>query len=254
MKPYSSGVISFCGSVRSLGEEYDWIHTNLVYRGQLINGQVLRSQASRISDLWMTKWVREWLTDWLTDWLTGIQWLTDWLNHIASWLTGWLTDHEWMWDWLIEKLIYRQTDCLTDWEPKRLSGSLNDWLTDWLTDWLAERVGPTDRLTDWQASTQTLFYFSLRSFRKHRRAREKEKYRTSIFFSPTPTPLRWRSINPPRFLFFITHAQQTLKKKRGSVNGLLTDWLRDLQTDQPTEWLSSMVFDPARELSSMAWT
>ena len=30
------------------------------------------------------------------------------------------------------------------------------------------------------ACTQTLFYFSFRSFRKHRRAREKEKLRTTV--------------------------------------------------------------------------
>ena len=29
----------------------------------------------------------------------------------------------------------------------------------------------------------------------------------SIFFFPHPTPLRWRSINPPRFIFY--HARST---------------------------------------------
>ena len=147
--------------------------------------------------------------DWLADWQTTSECETGWLKN-------WFTD--------------RLTISLTE--------SLKDWVAHWVTDWLAERVRLTDRLTDWQASIQTLFYFSLRSFPKHRRAREKEKYRTSIFFSPTPTPLRWRSINPPRFLFFITHAQQTLKKKRGSVNGLLTDWLDDWETCRLTSRLN----------------
>ena len=46
------------------------------------------------------------------------------------------------------------------------------------------------------ACTQTLFYFSFRSFQKHRRAL---------------IPLRGRSINPRQFLFFITRARRTLK-------------------------------------------
>ena len=64
------------------------------------------------------------------------------------------------------------------------------------------------------ACTQTLFYFSSRSFRKHWRARARsERARTSVdrekgeinflfSSSPTPTPLRWRSINPLRFIFY----------------------------------------------------
>ena len=57
------------------------------------------------------------------------------------------------------------------------------------------------------ACTQTLFYFSFRSFRKHRRARERsdcartsaEREIENFSFSPTPTPLHWRSINLLRF-------------------------------------------------------
>ena len=62
------------------------------------------------------------------------------------------------------------------------------------------------------ACTQTLVYFSFGSFRKHRWARERVR---SIYFfsSPHPTTLRWRSINPPWFSFFITRARQTLKRK-----------------------------------------
>ena len=65
------------------------------------------------------------------------------------------------------------------------------------------------------AWTQTLFYFSFRSLRKDRRARdrskrawararesaEREKEKIIVSSSPTPTPLRWRSINPPRICF-----------------------------------------------------
>ena len=57
--------------------------------------------------------------------------------------------------------------------------------------------------------TQTLFYFSFRSFRKHRRARKRKK---SIFFFPCPYPLGLRSINSPRFLFCITLVRRTLRR------------------------------------------
>ena len=55
------------------------------------------------------------------------------------------------------------------------------------------------------ACTETMFYFSFRSFRKHRRARENERRgreRNLSSSSPTTTPLRWRSINPLRFIFY----------------------------------------------------
>ena len=39
----------------------------------------------------------------------------------------------------------------------------------------------------------------------------KDVYRPSTFFFPTPTSLRWRSINPRGF--FITRARRTLKRK-----------------------------------------
>ena len=63
------------------------------------------------------------------------------------------------------------------------------------------------------AWTQTLFYFSFRSLRKDRRARdrskrararasaEREKEKIIVSSSPTPTLLRWRSIYPPRICF-----------------------------------------------------
>ena len=61
------------------------------------------------------------------------------------------------------------------------------------------------------ACTQTLFYFSFRSFRKHRRARKGERESERLFStSSIPTPLHWRSVNPPRFLFFITCVRRTL--------------------------------------------
>ena len=54
------------------------------------------------------------------------------------------------------------------------------------------------------ACTQTLFYFSFRSFPKHRRAQENEcRARERKIILPHLYP---RSINPPRFLFFITRA------------------------------------------------
>ena len=67
------------------------------------------------------------------------------------------------------------------------------------------------------ACTQTLLYFSFRSFRKHvpvsagvregvHSMRKKNKDHLSSS-SPTPTPLLWQSKNPPQFLFFITCAQ-----------------------------------------------
>ena len=55
------------------------------------------------------------------------------------------------------------------------------------------------------ACTQTLFYFSFRSFGKHRQARERGEH----------------SINPLRFIFY--HACSTVfQENRGSVNRLLT--------------------------------
>ena len=54
------------------------------------------------------------------------------------------------------------------------------------------------------ACTQTLFYFSFRSFRKHRQERE-----------------NWQSINLPRFIF-LSHALDGLwRQNRGSVNRLM---------------------------------
>ena len=86
------------------------------------------------------------------------------------------------------------------------------------------------------ACTQTLSYFSFRSFRKHRRARERsERARTSeerekesknkeslFSSSPTPTPLRWRSINPLRLVVY--HARLTDFEEK--LEGLWTGYLR----------------------------
>ena len=55
------------------------------------------------------------------------------------------------------------------------------------------------------ACTQTLFYFSFRSFRKHRRAREKGNLFSS---SPTPTPLVLAVNNSPA-VFIFYHARST---------------------------------------------
>ena len=55
-----------------------------------------------------------------------------------------------------------------------------------------------------------LFYFSFRSFHKHQRGRRSRK--KTIFSFPTPTLLRWRSIIPPRFLFFVTRARRTVNR------------------------------------------
>ena len=56
-----------------------------------------------------------------------------------------------------------------------------------------------------------LLFFSLFS-KTSASARKKNK--EPIFSFPTLTPSRWRSINPPRFLFFITRARRTLKRKQ----------------------------------------
>ena len=59
------------------------------------------------------------------------------------------------------------------------------------------------------ACTQTLFYFSFRSLREHPQGRERSecrererKMKNYFLFSSSPTtnPLRWRSINPLRFI------------------------------------------------------
>ena len=80
------------------------------------------------------------------------------------------------------------------------------------------KYGKLPSLPFFLACTQTLFYFSFSSF-------------SFFFFSP----LRWRLINPPRFLFFISRARRTtfstLKKIEGLWTGyeqsnLLSTWLK----------------------------
>ena len=44
----------------------------------------------------------------------------------------------------------------------------------------------------------------------------KDVYKPSIFFFPNPTPLRWRSINPLRFIFY--HARSTVFEEK--IDGL----------------------------------
>ena len=51
------------------------------------------------------------------------------------------------------------------------------------------------------ACKQRMFYFSFRPFQKHRRARENERGARERKI-PTTTLLRWRSINPLRFIFY----------------------------------------------------
>ena len=74
-------------------------------------------------------------------------------------------------------------------------------------------------LTFFLACTQysTVQYSTFRSFGKHRRARERGEHASErerkinndrlFSSSPTTTLLRWRSINPPRFIFI--HARST---------------------------------------------
>ena len=147
--------------------------------------------------------------DWLADWQTTSKWETGWLK---NWFTDWLT--------------------------VSLTERLKDWLTDWLTGWESQTNRQTDWLIDWQACTQTLFYFSLRSFRKHRRAREKEKIKNVYFLLPHPYPLALVvNKSPPVFIFY--HPRSTdFEKKGGSVNRLLTDWLADWETCRLTSWLN----------------
>ena len=77
------------------------------------------------------------------------------------------------------------------------------------------------------ACTQTLFYFSFCFFQKHlqaTRARENESgaRETKIFFfTLTPTPLHWRSINPRRFTFYHPRFNGLWRESKGSVNRLL---------------------------------
>ena len=54
------------------------------------------------------------------------------------------------------------------------------------------------------ACTQALFYFSFRSFTKHRRAKRARSTRKKN--KSTPTPLRWRSINPPWYIWVCEQA------------------------------------------------
>ena len=63
------------------------------------------------------------------------------------------------------------------------------------------------------ACKQTLFYFSFHPFQKHRRARGNERGVRERKI-PTTTLLRWRSINPLRFIFYhprSTHFQEKIE-------------------------------------------
>ena len=66
------------------------------------------------------------------------------------------------------------------------------------------------------ACTQTLLYFSFRYFRKHRRAHKRsERARTSA--ERDTTPLRWRPINPLRFIFYHSRSTDFKEKKKARV-------------------------------------
>ena len=70
------------------------------------------------------------------------------------------------------------------------------------------------------ASTRTLFYFSFRSFLKHRLTRKKNKNEELFSFSTTPNPLCWRSINSRGFYFLSRALDGLWRENRGSVNSL----------------------------------
>ena len=104
-------------------------------------------------------------------------------------------------------------------------------IRDTLQHWLG--TSGFDREKCRLACTQTLFYFSFRSFRRHLRAREKEKYNVCrhlwekwgllSFFFPQhyPLALSWRSINPLRFIFY--HLRSTDFEEK--IEGLWTGWV-----------------------------
>ena len=104
------------------------------------------------------------------------------------------------------------------------------------------------------ACTQTLSYFSFRSFRKHRRAKRacenkqgarEGKIKKGFFSSsPTPTPLRWRSINPLRLVFYNARSTDFEKK----LEGLWTGYLR-VSIRSSLHCLAFIVFSYRRILS-----
>ena len=70
------------------------------------------------------------------------------------------------------------------------------------------------------ACTKTLFCFSYCSFRKHRGARERaRKENKELSSSPTTTRLRWRSINPLRFMFYHPRSTDFEEKIEGLWKG-----------------------------------
>ena len=72
------------------------------------------------------------------------------------------------------------------------------------------------------ACTQTLFYFSFRSFRKHRRARKGERESERLFStSYTPYPLALAVSKSPAVFIFLSRAFDGLRREnKGSVKML----------------------------------
>ena len=97
------------------------------------------------------------------------------------------------------------------------------------------------------ACTQTLFHFSFRSFRKHRRARERsdcartsaEREIEKFSFLPTPTLLQWRSIN---LLWFTSYHPRSTDFK---------DKIEGLRTGLSNADLMFLVPNRLKELSEM---
>ena len=84
--------------------------------------------------------------------------------------------------------------------------------------------------------TEVLFFFSFffknigelsseaSTLERARSAREKNKERSSIFFFPPTNPLRWRSINPLRFIFY--HSRST-DFEENLIAGLWTSYTKN---------------------------
>ena len=80
----------------------------------------------------------------------------------------------------------------------------------------------------WQACTQTLFYFSFRSFRKHRHARERGEHASAereeekyIFSFPHPYPFAL-AVNKAPAVFIFYHARSTDFEEK--IEGLWTGY------------------------------
>ena len=97
--------------------------------------------------------------------------------------------------------------------------------------------------------TDVFFFFSFRAVERAKTSSEREKEKTKRLFSssPTTTPLRRRSINPPRFIFHHVRSTDFEEKMDRSVSRLVLN----LQFNENL-WISPLNFSWLQRFSEVA--